>query len=646
MTLRIKACGLNQIDKSSLQSMLNLAADLLSHPWVLTDDDQAELKVFCFDYPEGLDAWQQRTENGFSALLTSQGNVTEVVDMIIKKPLRTANFSEALNLIDDKIRGPKPPKTPPPRPAKPAKTVQADKHSTLSRLADKFESNLLARRKPARDLPPLSLNIASIEPTRKADTFTDPVLLSAWLDQLPADPHQKISTLVSHLQTLNGLSLKLPKRLPLLEAYRQTLEKMVFERDSAALRADNRQVTEKRKFLRQFQLSLQLLGEQYLRCAEQQYLRGQRPADDNQFLLCLLRGSELLAFQILLAYQHYHQPPAGVIRQLHQIYLYLEAAGCLKQVPEFKNPIICIDFHTLYGQILLTGIADPHSMPRFAVTKMFQLMAALVADTEVSLLSEKQMHITSQFLLTGHFCIDCQSDHLPQAMARTAPDVRSAASTRLLDVQALLRQLDKLLKEPHKLSGLEKRLLTQAIPQLNGSYERRNDRLTLPKPRTVGVNYGLKAVHEFMSNPLPAAQQQWTLLNEAPEGLMLTRNTADCKNIQIGDLLAISEIDSPPRLGIVRWLHIGTDQTQFGLALLSGSLSAAWCTPDGEAEQLLALLLSDDDKPSLITEKGLYSSKRRLRLKTDETPLLIEAGQLHDSTLDYDYFGYKALKIS
>ena len=88
--------------------MLKLAADLLSHPWLLTDADDADLKVYCFDYPEGLSAWQSRTETGLSALLASHGNVTEAVDIIIKKPLRTANFSEALNLIDEQIRNPQP----------------------------------------------------------------------------------------------------------------------------------------------------------------------------------------------------------------------------------------------------------------------------------------------------------------------------------------------------------------------------------------------------------------------------------------------------------------------------------------------------------------------------------------------------------
>lgn len=647
MTLRIKACGLNDIDKSSLKSMLNLAADLLSHPWVLTDDANAELNVYCFDYPEGLSAWQQRSENGLSALLASHGNVTEVVDIIIKKPLRTANFSEALNLIDDQIRGPKPKKIVAPATTGPARLKTPETPSKLVQWISHLQQQLLARRKPASDLPALNIKIASAEATKKTDTFTDPALLTTWLGQLPADPHQKISTLLSHLQTLNGLNLSLQKQLPLLDAYRQTLITMVFERDSAALRADSRQLTEKRKFLRQFQQSLHLIAAQYLRCARQQYLRGQRPTENDHYLLCLLRAAELSALQILHAYQHYQQQPAGAFWQLHQLYLYLEAAGCLKRIPEFKKPLEISDFYSIYGQILLTGIADPYSMPRFAVVKMFQLLAPFINDTDISLLSEKQIHITSQFLLTGHFCIDCQADNLPQAMARTAPDIRAAGSTRLLNAQALLRQLDRLLKQQQqKLSSLERQLLNQSIPQLNGSYERRSDRLTLSKPRTVGINYGLKAIHGLLSGDVLATQQQWLILNEGSEGLMLTRNTADCKNIQIGDLLAISESPLLPRLGVVRWLHIDAEQTQIGLALMPGEVTAAFCMPDGEAAQMLALLLAEPDKHCLLSEKGLFSPKRKLRLKAGDEPLLVEAGQLYDSTLDYDYFNYKALKIS
>ncbi|MCX4190303.1 hypothetical protein [Methylophaga sp. OBS3] len=178
MTLRIKACGLNEVDKTSLKSMLNLAADLLSHEWQLSEDSSAELHVYCFDYPGGEAAWQNRSTHVFNALLTSHGNVTEAVDIIIKKPLRTANFSEALNLIDDKVRGPQPTKVRQNDPSTPAKKTEA-KPSKLLQWSKTVQQQFLSLKKPASDLPQLNLAIDPLtEQTSKNDTFTDPVLLT------------------------------------------------------------------------------------------------------------------------------------------------------------------------------------------------------------------------------------------------------------------------------------------------------------------------------------------------------------------------------------------------------------------------------------------------------------------------------------
>ncbi|MBL4638173.1 MAG: hypothetical protein JKY76_02310, partial [Proteobacteria bacterium] len=99
---RIKLYGLTDKDKISLKSMLKLANDLLTHEWQVVDQGKAELYIYSFDSEEGLTAWQHR-EEGLTALLTVKGNITEPVDIILKKPLRTTNFSEALNIVEDKI---------------------------------------------------------------------------------------------------------------------------------------------------------------------------------------------------------------------------------------------------------------------------------------------------------------------------------------------------------------------------------------------------------------------------------------------------------------------------------------------------------------------------------------------------------------
>ncbi|HHA19053.1 MAG TPA: hypothetical protein ENK70_05050, partial [Methylophaga sp.] len=91
---RIKACGLKKIDTTSLRSMLTLADNLLSHNWEIIEHDPVELCIYSLETEEGKEAWLAH-DKGFSAILSSQ-KVTESADIILKKPLRTKNFSEAL----------------------------------------------------------------------------------------------------------------------------------------------------------------------------------------------------------------------------------------------------------------------------------------------------------------------------------------------------------------------------------------------------------------------------------------------------------------------------------------------------------------------------------------------------------------------
>ncbi len=81
---RIRLYGLSSIDQSSLKSMLNLAKGLLSHEWEIIETGSADLDIYSFDSDEGQQAWQNRKE-GLTALLSQKGNITEPVDILIKK---------------------------------------------------------------------------------------------------------------------------------------------------------------------------------------------------------------------------------------------------------------------------------------------------------------------------------------------------------------------------------------------------------------------------------------------------------------------------------------------------------------------------------------------------------------------------------
>jgi len=125
---------------------------------------------------------------------------------------------------------------------------------------------------------------------------------------------------------------------------------------------------------------------------------------------------------------------------------------------------------------------------------------------------------------------------------------------------------------------------------------------------------------------------------------MAKRQTEGSYHLNIGDFIGVFESDFEVKLATIKWLHIDIDgETTIGMELIEGKPIPVVCTPDGEAAQHPALLLPSKDPQSpstMITEKGLYSPKRRIRVKDDEAPYVIIASGMIDSTLDYEQFNY------
>lgn len=637
--LRLKLCGLNGIDRNSLSSMLRLSADLLTHEWIIIDEGQADLEIYAFDTDAGRQAWQQRPP-GITALLTNSGNVTEPVDIVLRKPLRKSNFSEALNLVEEKIRQ-----------QQAAEQVPAgndeSQDKTLKRewTAKLFES-LKLRKKPARHLPPLDFQVA-VSSENAGDTIKDPGLLQAWVNQLPRDANQRAATLLKNIQPLCQLSLKPTLMLPLLEIYRTAVQDLLFTRDISAVKRDLYVTTENLRAIRSVSELLVELSIAYQQIARQFYQRGDTPETNKTMLLCLNRAAEQLALQILHAFQYYRKAPKGAWQQLHQFYLYQEQAQTLYEIPNLKDQYLCRSFFDLYAQITLTALADPYSLARFDVFRLFSLMEQFTDKMEISLLSDKQINTTSNFMLTGHFCIDPSRDNTPEPMIKTPKDVRKLTTTRLLNTQPALLTIENLFRDAktrtHASLDTELRLLKKIIPQLNTTHERRFHRLQTGKHRSIQIAHGINAIHQSIGGTLTHALP-WQLANQSSGGIMARRESEGCYHLNIGDFVGIFEQAFSVKLATIKWLHIDIDgDTHIGLELIDGKPVPVFCTPDGEAEQHLALILPGDNQQetaAMITEKGLYSPKRKLRVKGDGEPYLIVASGMIDSTLDYELFNF------
>jgi len=637
-TMRLKLAGLNGIDKSSLKSMLRLSSDLLTQDWMIIEQGHADLVIYAFDTEAGQQAWLNR-DLGLTALLTNTGNVTEPVDIVLRKPLRKSNFSEALNLVEEKISLQRSTKNL-------ATSATTNKSNSKPDWLGKLLEAIKLRKKPASHLPALDLAVVKVT-GKQTNTIKDPALLQAWINQLPRDANQRVSTLLSNLHPLCQLSLAPMAMLQLLEIYRAAITELLFTRDISAVKRDLYVTTENLRAIRSINELIAKLAVAYQQIIRFYYQRGETPNNNKTLLLCLNRTTEMLALQILHAYHYYRSAPVGAWLQLHQFYLYQEKAGTLREKVSLKEFYQSRSFFDLYAQITLTGLADPYSLAKFDVFRLFGLMEQFTDKVEMGLLSYKQINTTSNFLLTGHFCIDCTDDDLPQPMIKTAEEVRASNKTRLLNTQPVLLAVENIFKDAksttHTSLDTELRLLKKIIPQLNTTHERHYHRLNTAKHRNVDIAHGINAIQQSLTQQLTHALP-WRLSNQSSGGLLAKRQTEGCYHLNIGDFIGVFENEFQVKLAAIKWLHINIDgDTHIGMELIEGKPIPVFCTPDGEAEQHPALLLAAAEAQTastIITEKGLYSPKRKFRVKDDGEPYVIVASGMIDSTLDYEQFNY------
>jgi hypothetical protein len=635
--LRLKLCGLNGIDKNALRSMLRLSSELLTANWLIVEQGNADLEIYSFDTEAGQAAWREREAGVMTALLTNNSGITEPVDIVFKKPLHKSSFSETLNLVEEKLRHQHNLAT---------DNLDTGAGSEKTSWFRDFIKQLNWRRKPASHLPALDLT-APPATAITTDTIKDPALLQTWLSQLPRDSNQRSATLLKNIEPLCQLKLKPVVLMPLLEAYRVAIHALLFSRDLTAVRRDLYQSSENQRAIRNITQLLSKLRMGYQQISAHYYERGQTPERNKLMLVSLNRSAEQTALMVLQAYHYYQKPPPGCWQHLHQLYLYQEKAGTLQEQAQSQAGAASRSFLDLYVQIMLTALADPYSLARFEVFRLFRLLEPFTDKVEIEPLSMRQIETTSHFLMTGHFCIDTRSDEPPKAMVKTVVATRQLATSRLLNTQPALRFAEQLFNDAKRLSqaslDTELRLLKQIIPQLNTTLERRFHRLNSANHREIQIINGISAIHRALSDR-EYMGLGWKLVNQGSGGIMATRPSEASPTLNIGDFVGLFEQNFPVKLASIRWLYIDPEgDTCIGLELIDGKPVPIFCTPDGEAAQHAALIIpaeSQRDTDAIITEKGLYSPRRRLRVKGDAEPYMIMASGMIDSTQDFELFHF------
>jgi len=635
---RIKLCGLNNIDASSLKSMLSLAGDQLTHDWEIVSSAQAELYIYSFDSDEGTEAWQQHNDQALSALLSTDGSSSEPVDIVLKKPLRTKNFSIALNDIEEQMKQGS-------KPRKKGKNSPSFISSLLSKL-----STVFTKKSP---FAKTALNFSL--PEQDADntnTLVDPSSLKKWLKKLEnKEAHIQISDILGNLTPLNRTDVPTQTRLELLELYEHPIARLLHSQLAKGTKTSSASHSTYTKTVHAYSSLLEELSLGYQTVVNDFFQQAKRPNTNKQYCYAINRTAEYLSLSIVFAYNHYHAIPNNALNSLHQLYLYNEFHATLTTVPTLNKVSASHSFSHIYLRVLLLGIANPSQLDRHEVVDLYNLVAALTDKISLRPLANEDIASSSAPVVAGHFCVDTSSNRMPVPVAETAVEIRSLPQSRLLDTHQLLVEIEQVFQQEttavnQDISVADIQLLKKVIPQFNTTYSRRYKRKACEDAPKLNIEIGLSAIHVSLINGSPSQEAKWTIHNRGSGGMMISSQDYDAYHLNIGDSIGIFEHKSQPKLAVIRWMVTSKEGlTHIGLEIKKTQIKAVSLTPKNKAEIFLGLLLpgSNDAKQeaTILVSKGTYLPLQELTVSEGSKSYKISVNTLINNSFNDEQFSFK-----
>ena len=633
--LQIRCFGFTDADHQQLQALLSQYNSSLNHQWQISRLGHAVLYFYNVDNAEGLKSWQQRDVELLNIYCSRRKTTHQQNLLQIKLPLTSSNlfslfaFAERHFAQSRKLS------------AKGFHFLQSPAKVINPRLFSMWLGNALLRNqsKPAADLPKLNLLISVVTDERRGDIITDPALLKTWLSQLTDDLSQRLSILLANLQAIKHHHISETRQINLLDVYFHELKRLLLTRDSKVIAAESSLKRPAQKNLSNFSQTLRCLAELYFNMADKHYQRGERPADQPRFLFCLNRGSELISLQILHAYMYYRAAPKDCWLQLNQLLIYLEKAKALQQEPDVSPLGSSDNFEHIYKRIALTAIADPYSLSKYSVIRLYSMIAEVVNKAVITDIPPQQQVLENAFLLTGYFCVEAEQDQAPKALSKTPQLTRQASDNRMLQTQDVLTILgQKLILSNKRENALDLQLIRQVMPQLAANYQRQSPRKQLLDNGSVEIVHGYDNIVDFL-NGASTNSMQAKVLNDSEHGSLLLINKCE-ETIDVNELVLL-KLQNKLQLATMCWFcNDWQNNAQAGLSLIEGTPEVVTCQPI-PGNFLYPGIQLNTQPPALITQKGVFSPKRQLTISNaKESSINAETKDLFSATLDYERFTY------
>jgi len=621
--------------------MLSLASDQLSHEWNIVNSKQAELFIYSLSSDEGRAAWQEHDDKDVSAVLSANGTSDKSFDIILKRPLRTKNFSAALNDIENIIADGKKKST------SSKKVIKKKKASLFSSLSSAI-SGLVGKKSSLRK-PTLDLSLPEIT-TDSPETILEAELLKKWLSDIDSkDADEKVSDILGNLIPLNRFVIPAPTRFTLLELYAYPIITLVQSQIAKGKKSANSH-TDYVKTVHAMSLLLDELTIGYKIIVDDYFQQAKHPNSNAECLIAINRVAEYSGLSILFAYSHYLAIPNSTLNALHQLYLYNEYYHTLYKKPALKKVSTDYSFSHIYNTVLLTGIANPFRLIRHEAAELYKLMSKFADKVELTQLSDEQISSESDLVVAGHFCIDTANNRMPLPLSETQEEARSFTQSRLIDTQLILEAIEELFQDETLANSKDPEainihLLKKIIPQFNATFTRRFKRKPCDDSAKANIAIGLAAIHVCLINDSISQTSKWTIHNKGMGGMMISNASFDAYHLNIGDSVGIFEDKHEPSLAIIRWMETNKKGiTHLGLEIQNKSPKAVSLTPKNKAEILIGLLLPSSSiskqETTILVEKGTYLPLQELNVSEGNLKYKVSVNTLINNTFNDEQFSF------
>jgi len=354
----------------------------------------------------------------------------------------------------------------------------------------------------------LAVSVPKIRADSPRTTELRPRRVEAWLEGLAdQEPQAAAEAMRQALFTQNRVALEEGNRLRLLELFQKPVGDIASQLQSVYVSSPLPMTGGHRAIFDVVQSLLQEVAYGYKIVASDLIGGGRAVSKQADVVLAIQRAVFYLSRELLNCYQVYESPPAGIWRELHQLYKYAEEHNLLTQpvaVPDDKEAGShegLMSIHDAYQQMLITGACNPFGLVAGEVIQVYHMAARWHSLAHIS----KHLEESEP---AGCFLVSLISDQppVPLLKATTRSNAEYMRMLRLVDV---VKEIHRATKTIARHGAVSSEFISHAdssqVPFLKragktlGAVRTRRKLSRVHRDHDVEICVGINAVHYYAS---------------------------------------------------------------------------------------------------------------------------------------------------